>query len=1059
VPYNTGMGEEKRARRRAPPPEPAPRKKPPSVLLALIGGAALFLVVIVVALAMGGPGPKPAKTTELPPAPATTAAPPPPRPKTLEQRLEEAAERDRELDKKYRTRHRMWTALLADAKDTRHEDAVREHLEKIESAANKAYRELARPMREEVRALAPPQARAKLAEWKIPEELDVTGALAAEHAKEIESYDQLAALAAARAKLDDSADPEPALAGFLRSEHVAVRTAAGWAVAELRVAWRMRLLGEKMASRRAAALARIDAVRGEIKRDDAAARERLAAWERRLKAAKPFSLKPWGFDLERDVRVAKFDARMVTFATEGIELGFGLDELHPLLLGHLLQLAADPKSGRDLFEAGKLAVRRDALDAAAKLFEQASQADRALAPLAPDVARIRRGIASLSGDVSVAGATLKVRYTGRDGESKDFVASPGAKLSTAGEFAVSGSGLFYEVPKDLQFEGSLRLTWDGLRGNDSYAVGAMLEPSGETVLVEWEVNGRWRVQLLHPDRQPRVLTEGEGQKLVAEVHFESPRVVVSASKSWTGDVGSFRRIRPFVGGLSYEGRAGGAAYRWFAFEGRVGGQWIQRLRAERSAILEAELAKEARTTSEERAAAELVGARSFGESPFSPLPLEKELASIQPPKVGEYFAQVRQAHAMAATLKDAELYWATVGRTEEWLTQAVSEAPWYPLTWYYRAEWRDLRNDVAGALADLGEAAKRAPSFVEARLARARLLLEFNRHAEAAKELDAALEAVPDLARARQSRALLHYYAGRKEQAVAEVELAMRLEPSDLALRRTAKRLRAVVAGPLWSDSAAVETKSYTIRAEVPKAAKKGQQALAAQKVKERIERFAAHLEAARAYFGTLVPGKPESVMKPVVYFFASAESYYVYADFTQEDRMEHTAGVFLPAYRQMLFFDEATEEGTLETMAHEAFHEYVMAIAPHVPVWLNEGMAEYCAGIDVRGGSVRLIPGRLRVMKQALAEGFGGIPFEVMMRESVAQFYTVMRDIQYAQAWSMVHFFRHGADRAYAGVLEKYVKLITDGKTGDEAFRETFGKHDLAALRAEWREYVKGLR
>src|SRR5262249_43374771 len=152
---------------------------------------------------------------------------------------------------------------------------------------------------------------------------------------------------------------------------------------------------------------------------------------------------------------------------------------------------------------------------------------------------------------------------------------------------------------------------------------------------------------------------------------------------------------------------------------------------------------------------------------------------------------------------------------------------------------------------------------------------------------------VPDLARARLTKALLNYYASRDADAVAELELARRLEPADMFVRRSAKRLRNIVAGPRWSGTVAMETANYLIRAESPRLSKKGKKEDLDKQVKERTQKYADHLSAAKGYFATVISGPESRAKKPLVYICDTPESYYVYADFTSEDRLEHTAGVY----------------------------------------------------------------------------------------------------------------------------------------------------------------------
>ena len=149
--------------------------------------------------------------------------------------------------------------------------------------------------------------------------------------------------------------------------------------------------------------------------------------------------------------------------------------------------------------------------------------------------------------------------------------------------------------------------------------------------------------------------------------------------------------------------------------------------------------------------------------------------------------------------------------------------------------------------------------------------------------------------------------------------------------------------------------------------------------------------------------------------------------------------------------------------MTHEAFHEYLRSVAPAAPAWLNEGMAEYVSGITVRDGRVveeaKLIRVRLKVLKIALKYDWEGIPFNVIFRESQKQFYAVAPQLQYAQAWSMVHFFMRYEDGRHRGLLERYLSALTAGKSSEDARRAAFGGVDIHALQREWLGYVRRLK
>lgn len=1050
---------------------------------------ALLVVFVVRTRSHPPPPPPPAPVVKAPPPPKPKmAAPKPAGPKTVPEQMKELVEREKATPKAFRTLHDAWADLRREAPAEALEE-IREQMERLQAAATKEYRVLYHDVHEKVRDLLgahePREAQKLLRDWRVPSELDVAGDLAEDVKKELASIEQLIDFEGFRTKLftayragDFSTDAATLLSPYLKASQVHVRAEADNALAELKLIRALGLLTQKLGARRAGATARVEEVKRQIAADAAVEKDRTAAWEARLKERtqkKPIPIAQLGVkDMEVALKVSKYNGRSVAFAGEGMELTLSMDDLPMELYGRLMLDAPDPAKPAELLEAGKLAVRRNALAAARTLFDLAVKADRSVAELVPDLSRLSAGIGTFRGPAELQGEQLSLRYDFQSGDqAKDFKISTGAKLvSTAGVLSLEGDRMFTALLGELKFQGKLRITADpvSISGPGGYILGVASEVTpGDPDLF---------VALVQPDRgyrvlrlrrrggEPQVLGEGAlaGRSGILELAIDGGKAEFRSGgvTTWSGELPDFGLLQPVIGGNSFEGRTIQVSYRSLKFEGRASPEWIRRLQSERQTMIESELSKEQRTTRQERAASGFEVGRSFGDGMESPLPLEAELADVVPPRVRSLYAAARATLKKLEDAKTDKEIWRLAGQVRQTLEEAIREAPWFPLTYYYRAEWRYDEGDIAGAMRDLVEAAARQEGFVEARLARADLLVRQAKYPDAEKELDAALASVPDLARARLTRALLHYYAGREAEAIAELELARRLEPGDAFLRRSAKRLRNIVAGPRWSGVVALETPQYLIRAESPRLAKKNKKEDPDKLVRERIQKYADHLDGVRTYFSQLVPGAENRQRKPLVYICDTPESYYVYADFTSEDRLEHTTGVYLGQYRQLLFFRAESDLETLQTMTHEAFHEYLHAVVPAAPIWLNEGMAEYAAGVTIEGGRATavggILRGRLRNLQSALESGWEGFAFEFVLQESREQFYSLSPQLQYAQAWSMIHFMMHGKGGKYQPLLDQYVQALKDSKSAVEA-KKVFAETDLVAMKREWLSYVKSLR
>ena len=105
-----------------------------------------------------------------------------------------------------------------------------------------------------------------------------------------------------------------------------------------------------------------------------------------------------------------------------------------------------------------------------------------------------------------------------------------------------------------------------------------------------------------------------------------------------------------------------------------------------------------------------------------------------------------------------------------------------------------------------------------------------------------------------------------------------------------------------------------------------------------------------------------------------------------------------------------------------------------------------------------KVLKGRLRGLQAALETGWEGFEFTFVLAESKEQFYTLFPELQYAQAWSMVHFLMHGKGGKYKPLLDRYLQVLRESRSAAEA-RAVFTGADLPALQREWASYVKSLQ
>jgi len=200
---------------------------------------------------------------------------------------------------------------------------------------------------------------------------------------------------------------------------------------------------------------------------------------------------------------------------------------------------------------------------------------------------------------------------------------------------------------------------------------------------------------------------------------------------------------------------------------------------------------------------------------------------------------------------------------------------------------------------------------------------------------------------------------------------------------------------------------------------------------------------------------------KPRVAVFNTREAYLTYGELTLSGRQEWTLGYFHPLYRELLLFEDVDFDATLQTLYHEAFHQFMSMMIARVPFWYNEGIAEYMGGIKIEVSKTqskileraRILDGRLKGLKAGL--NFA-LKFEDIMMQSPAQFYSGPVSFKYAQAWAMVHFYYEAEKGKYRPRIEAYFKKLKEGGSPREAYEAGFGDAKMDELQKEWVEYVK---
>jgi hypothetical protein len=190
--------------------------------------------------------------------------------------------------------------------------------------------------------------------------------------------------------------------------------------------------------------------------------------------------------------------------------------------------------------------------------------------------------------------------------------------------------------------------------------------------------------------------------------------------------------------------------------------------------------------------------------------------------------------------------------------------------------------------------------------------------------------------------------------------------------------------------------------------------------------------------------------------------AFYLYrkkGDYIADGAPAGSAGVFIRDHRGarlMAHAGEKTSARTWSVVQHEGFHQFVAAaMGGNIPIWANEGMAEYFGEALFTGDGfvVGVVPARrLRRLKASL-QGGKLRPAREMMALSLEQWNSSLSVANYDQAWSMIHFLVHADDGKYTKALEGFLRNISRGMGYERSWVSQFGR-DIDAFEKRYKQW-----
>lgn len=1030
------------------------------------GGAGLLLVVVGAVVAARAPGPSSkgagstaTATSATSPRPAPTPPPPPPPTRPTRPTRPEAEgpsgpptlpadpgrsyevilayERDRPDD--LAGRIALWEQLLTKVSGVTAEQ-VQERIDALVVKRDKAIGQACAAVQARVQTLVEAGdldgALAAWAEARRALPRDVHASIDHEVARLRRMQEQVEALRRAVAALPADGEDDAAalrqLALALRAAPDARDLEAGVRARERAAALRER--GRDADRRRGEA--RLQATRAAIAAAGAARVTGLAERERQAVEA----------SAKRKLLVAG-TARVVTRLTEEeVELADASGQSmrlrlasRPDLGAQVLELGCRPDHPEDLRDLVAFCLRHRLFERARKAAGALARADAALAASLPDLAALRRAARPFRGDPPGAGVEGGVYDFRREegplllgdweGVPRDARLTTGAAGLTV-EAGPGGGARFKEVTCDDR--ATIEVDWPSAAGADGIVEARLdcTDAKGQRLAVHLCGGPKRAARLLAGPAAGELEPVSDwvaGGRAVKLTLGGGKAVLECGARRAEAAAPAFARVRVLLGSVPRDqAPAPRTSITWprFTFSGLVAPQWRWRSMAAYDDLLWREL----------------LLPPSGGLAPTPDLPSTDDaftLAALDEAQLGAWRDAWRRLRAGDA--KEV----APVFR------QAVAERGGLASSWYGRALVKLAAEERWEAREDLDAAISLEPGFAEALAARAEVRVRFGDLTGAAQDVELALSRAPDLAPAWRAAGLLALERAELERAREAFGLAAALDPADALSRRRWMSVREVLAGPPWETTHVHASEHFVVSTNLT--------ADEARVVAEKLERGRT---ACAGLLGAPVAAEARAE-KATCLVFDAEDGFRRYASLAHFDHPDITfVGLYSRPYAQLLLFREAHDEDgeRLEhVLYHEGFHRYAHEVMPHMPRWLDEGLAEVLAAELTRGGP--MIEGRLRTLEGALAAG--RVPSAAaLLQLSSHEFYGPASDVHYASAWALCRYLLRGPAPAGAkAALAALLEALRERSPGKTASEEAFQAVDLAELDRGWRAWLPALR
>ena len=226
------------------------------------------------------------------------------------------------------------------------------------------------------------------------------------------------------------------------------------------------------------------------------------------------------------------------------------------------------------------------------------------------------------------------------------------------------------------------------------------------------------------------------------------------------------------------------------------------------------------------------------------------------------------------------------------------------------------------------------------------------------------------------------------------------------------------------------------------------------------IRQVANRLEQFRNVFGLLFPTIPLNAPVPTtVIVFKSDSSYKPFKP------NPNVSGYFQPG-EDVNYITLTSEKSGDEQPFRIIFHEYVHllvenALGATVPLWFNEGLAEYYSTFDIKEDNRRVIMGDLIANHVLYLRENKFLPLRTLFAVDYrSPYYNEgnKMNIFYAESWMLVHYLLQGDGQKHRNQLARFVDSLRAGTKIEDAFQQAF-QENIESFEKDFKAYIQSAK